>query len=145
MRAVVAVAAFAFGSAVAAPVPKELRKQDDKSRLIGTWNLARANVDGKDDPNYFWHSVTFSADGGSCFRYRQSPDEPYDDFMVDLAASPKTVTWRRSAAAAFGARPFEFRNGRLVMSTGKGTNKEPASLEPGPGIIVFEYERADAK
>lgn len=126
------------GAASAAPVPRELRKQDDRSRLIGTWSLAVANVDGKDDPNYFWHSVTFSADGTSCFRYKQLPDEPYERFAVDDAAAPKTVAWSKGGADAFKPRPFVFRAGRLVMSTGR-------ALEPGAGVIVFEYTRAESK
>lgn len=133
------------GSALAAPIPKELKKDDDKTRILGTWVLAKANVNGKHDPNYFWHSVTFSADGGSCFRYKTTAEEPYDKFEVDTASSPRTVTWLKASASVINPRPYAFRDGKLVMATRVGGGIEPTSLEPGPGIIVFEYERAEKK
>lgn len=146
MRSCLAVL-FVAGSALAAPVPKELKKEDDKTRILGTWVLARANVNGEDLAKYEPdHAMTFSADGRSCFRYgKGGSEEPYDKFVVDTAASPRTVTWLKAAAPLINPRPYEFRDGKLVMATRAGGGKEPTSLEPGPGVIVLIYERAEKK
>jgi uncharacterized protein (TIGR03067 family) len=141
------LAVLLAGSALAAPVPKELKKIDDKVAIVGTWVLASANVNGADvaryDPD---HSVKFSADGRSSFLYgKGGSEEPYDKFVVDTAASPRTVTWLKDTTTAINPRPYEFRGDKLVMATRAGGGKEPTSLEPGPGVIVFVYERAEKK
>lgn len=138
------VIVLALASATAAPVPKELKKQDDKTRILGTWVLARANENGKESPNYFWHSMTFDAEGNTRFQYKRGVDQIHQ-YTLDPAGTPKTLTWRQGANPGTGARPYEFRDGRLVMATTNTGRAQPATLDPGPGVIVLEYERADGK
>ncbi len=145
MRCLVVAVVFALGSADAAPVPKDFKKPDDKARLVGTWVLAGANVNGQEDRNYFWHSMTFAADGTNRFRYKDTPNQEENEFKLDTAAAPKTLTFLRNAAAVGHPRPYEFRDGRLVVAVGTGGQNPLNSLQPGPGVIVLEYERADGK
>ena len=144
MRSAVMLVGFLLTGADAAPVPKDFKKPDDKTRLVGTWALVKANVGGQDDPNYFWHAMTFAADGTNRFRYRDIPDQE-NEYKLDTAASPKTLSFLRNAAVVGHPRPYEFRAGRLVVAVGTGGQNPLDSLRPGPGVIVLEYERADAK
>ncbi len=144
MRCLVVAVVFALGSACAAPVPKDFKKPDDKTLIVGTWVLTRANLNGQENAEYFWHSMTFDADGNTRFRYKTIPDQE-NEFKLDTAASPKMLTWLKKSVVSGNPRPYAFRDGRLVMAVGEGDRKPVQSLEPGPGVIVLEYERADAK
>lgn len=144
MRPLFAVVAFALGAATAAPVPKELKKEDDKVAIVGKWEVARANVNGAEVAKYSpEHTVTFTAEGTATFQYPNIPDQP-NDFTLDTAASPKTMSFLRNAKAVGQPRPYEFRNGRLVVVIPMG-NVPAKSLEPGPDLIVIEYKRAEKK
>jgi len=139
------VAVGCVGPLVAAPVPKDFKKKlDDKVRILGTWVLASANVNGKVDPNYFWYSMTFNADGTNYFRYRAGADQ-HNDFKLDSLAKPKMLSFHRNGAIVGHPRPYAFRDGRLVVAVSIGDQKRLDSVEPGPGVIVLEYERLKGK
>jgi uncharacterized protein (TIGR03067 family) len=139
------VGLLAVAAVTAAPLPKELKKKDDKERIVGTWVLKRANVNGTEEPNYFWHSMTFDDKGGLRFKYKDGPDQTAT-YELDATARPKRMTSRFGDGKGHTqVAPYEFRDGRLVMAIPNGGRKELASVEPGPGVIVLEYERVEPK
>lgn len=146
MRTVLVVL-FVAGTAAAAPVPKELKKVEDKDRLVGKWEVARANVNGAEVANYNpAHTVAFTADGTATFQYPTLgiPDQP-NQFKLDTAAAPRLLSFVRNDVVVGQPRPYEFRNGRLVMAISLGDQKPIRTLEPGQGIILLEYKRAETK
>jgi hypothetical protein len=140
MRTVL-LALCGLGGVSAAPVPKELRKVEDKVFLVGKWESVGGREVAKYEPE---HTVTFTADGIATFKYPVGEDQP-NDFALDLAASPRLMTFTRSAQVIGQPRPYEFRAGRLVMAMSMGEQKPIRSLEPGPNVIVIEYKRAGTK
>ena len=89
MRCLVVAVVFALGSACAAPVPKDFKKPDDKTLIVGTWVLTRANLNGQENAEYFWHSMTFDADGNTRFRYKTIPDQENERRWPQLQSGRK--------------------------------------------------------
>jgi uncharacterized protein (TIGR03067 family) len=144
MRVAVA-AVFLAGAGLAAPVPKELKKADDKTRILGTWKIDRATRDGKELAQYSpVHTLTFHADGTLVFNYFDGDAPQVRAWKLDEAASPKQLLWGARPTPSDNRRLYAFRGDKLVVAR-RQNNVLPTSLEPGPGIIVIEYERVVSK
>ena len=146
MRSAAMLVGFLLTGADAAPVPKDFRKPDDKTRLIGTWAISRANENGKETPRFEpWHTLTFRADGVLVFKYPDGSPDQQAEWVIDPTAVPKRLAevWTEGAALNFNVA-YQFRDGRLVMAwTQDGT--PPKSVDPGPNVKVIEYKRAEGK
>ena len=87
MRPLFALLLVGFGTAAAAPVPKELRKPDDKNLIVGTWKPS--------DRNGCW--FRFAADGTLETWYPLNGNSPmkWTWTIADTKATPKRVTLTR--------------------------------------------------
>lgn len=146
MRQALVVLLLLAGAGLSAPVPKELKKQlPDKQRIVGVWRIDRATKDGKElarfEPH---HTLTFRADGVIVFTYSDGDTPQSKSWAIDEAADPKQVTWGSNANRSDTRRLYAFRGDRLFVARGKD-GELPASVDPGPGITVVEYVRAEVK
>lgn len=86
--------------APAAPVPKAVKKKDDKSQLLGTWKTT--SEDGKTGAAIWTHTYLFEDDG--LLKQWYGPTDRSDwDWAIDPEQTPKRMTWvnRKGAKNAF--------------------------------------------
>lgn len=84
------VALLLAGSAVAAPVPKAVKKRDDKSQLLGTWKTT--SEQGKTGKDIWTHTYLFE-DTGHLQQWYGPADSSNWDWTIDPAQTPKKMTW----------------------------------------------------
>jgi uncharacterized protein (TIGR03067 family) len=146
MRLCCCLAVLLAGSALAAPVPKELRKPDDKVAILGKWEIARANVNGKEVAKYFpEHTMTFRRDGTVVFEYPNGDTPQVLDWTLDPTETPKRFRCKMQRSEVSSSYRYAFREGRLVLAHTLGLKSVPDDLAPVPGISVVEYRRAGTK
>ena len=133
-------------AASAAPVPKDFKKPDDKTRLVGTWTVTLCNVSGREFPNPGWESLLIDADGGIRAVSREGTTVFEYATVLDPTAAPKRMPFRDTKTAAVMYEcVYQFTAGGLTISIPHDHKQPPASLDPGARATVYEFKRADAK
>jgi uncharacterized protein (TIGR03067 family) len=139
------VISLAVGSAAAAPIPKELKKADDKTRIVGTWAMTRCNVSGK-DTTASWQTITFDADGGVRAHSREERLILEFTTALDPVATPKRMPWRnKQTGDAMYECVYRLADGGLTIVVPHDHKTPPTSLDQAPRVTVYEFKRAAAK
>ena len=94
MRALVALILLTLPTALAAPVPKELKK-NDLARLEGEW------TEYSSDPNRrnFGYRFTFDRDGKAAIHEPKGDQSHHYTFQLEPDAVPPRLTWNGSRGA----------------------------------------------
>ena len=92
MRALLPLLLFGFGPLLAAQVPKEFRKGDDKALLAGTWKAHALSINGRPEQSIVTHTFRLEPDGRchTLFGNGQRSDWTY---TLDQTKTPKRMTW----------------------------------------------------
>ena len=123
-----------------APVPKELKKQDDAIAVLGTW--VAHTLDGKAGRPHT-HTFVFEPDGKCHTLYAEGQRSDWT-YTLDLTATPKRMQW---VAAGNGGRGtafdcvYEVSGDTFKLAFLTGNNKNPDKLEPGGGYTLYEMKR----
>ena len=136
MRPLFALLLVGSGSVAAAPVPKELRKPDDKNLIVGTWKPV--------SPKAGWFQ--FAADGTlqTWNDPLRSSEQAWTWEVVDQKATPKrakiTLVKGRSFECVYelDGDALKF---ALIMYPQKGV---PANVEEHPALQFFDLTRDKA-
>jgi uncharacterized protein (TIGR03067 family) len=139
MRPLLAVALLA-ALAPAAPVPRSLKKADDKTLLLGTWKTtSEAGKTGKD----IWtHTYHFHPDGH--LRQEFGPvSESNWDWAIDPEQTPKRMTWvnRKDPANAYDC-VYELDGDTLRLNYVGAKQTLPKAVGPQGGGYAIEMTRA---
>ncbi len=138
------IAVVSVSAVSAAPVPKDFKKPDDKTLLVGTWTMTRCNVGGREETGG-WKTLMIDADGAVKATQDGKPVFEYT-MTLDPTATPKRMPWRdKGGADARYECVYQFTAGGLTISIPHDHKQPPASVEPGPRVTVYEFKRADAK
>lgn len=117
---------LAVGSLSAAPIPKELKKADDKTALVGRWKPA--------DSSAQWYE--FKADG--TMKTWNAPNEgsavPYL-WTIDPTATPKRMTWANGRSGKVEWEAVYELDGNDLRMTYAHTPKVPTGIGAGFGIV----------
>lgn len=131
------------GSAVAAPVPKELKKEDDKARLRGAWSTESVNVSGQPWKDFSLHTMIFDADGGLRAKYHKGIADHTWTLKLDPDANPKRMSWIATDQKNDGYEcAYAFVGEQLVISIAHQKQNPPGSVLPGPTATVYHLNRA---
>jgi uncharacterized protein (TIGR03067 family) len=142
MRSVLAVL-LAVGSAVAAPVPKELKKEDDRTRLRGSWSTETANVSGQPWRDFSLHTLIFDGDNVLRAKYRTGLADATWTLKLDPEANPKRMSWVSADGKNDGYEcAYAFVGEQLVVSIAHQKQNPPGSVQPGPVVTVYHFNRA---
>lgn len=135
LLAAVVLTAFA----TAAPVPKTVKKQDDKTLLLGTWKTtSEAGKKGKD----IWtHTYRFNDDGHHQQWYGPK-DESNWDWAIDPEQTPKRMTWanRKDPSRAFDCT-YELDGDTLRLNYVPAKSPLPKGVGPNAGGYAVEMTR----
>jgi uncharacterized protein (TIGR03067 family) len=130
---------LAAGTLTGAPVPKELKKPDDKTALLGTW--VAHTLDGKAGRPHT-HTFVFEPDGKCHTLYGEGQRSDWT-YTLDLAATPKRMRWA-AAGAGRGTTfdcAYEVVGDTFKLAFLTGNNKSPDKLEPNAGFTLYEMKR----
>lgn len=89
MRPLLALAVL-IGFASAAPVPKALKKNDDRTLLLGTWKTISEH--GKTGKDIWTHTYHFE-ESGHLQQWFGPTDTSNWDWTIDPEQTPKRMTW----------------------------------------------------
>lgn len=137
MRPLIALALLAV-LAPAAPVPKALKKKDDKALLVGTWKVTCE--DGKAGASIHTHTYRFDEDGNQKQWYGKGADMSEWTWAIDPEASPKRMTWVSQTQGTFEC-VYELSGEGLKMAYTRGHQKQPPTAFTGPGVHLIELVR----
>jgi uncharacterized protein (TIGR03067 family) len=127
------------GTLLAAPVPKELRKKDDRAAIVGTWRTVRH--DGRAENANTW--FRFEADGTLRTWHGQHPNssQSWTWALADPTATPKRATLAQVGGAKYECL-YELAGDTLkigfVMNANAGL---PTRVELHPAIQLYEMTR----
>lgn len=130
------------GTTAAAPVPKAVKKADDKTALVGTWRVTAETLNGRNE-RVTDDTFMFDAEGILTIRPK-NPDmyKPHWTFKLDSEASPRRMQLSLSVKGPFERElVYELDGDTLKVGfINKGANP-PAAVEPGDGLNLFVMTR----
>ncbi len=141
MRALAILLLIAAPGAVAAPVPKELKKSD-ADRIVGLWTQTGScngggNVNPPDGTSWKFEAggkASIIQKGGGAMR----GDIKY---AVDPAADPKAFDWIAPWGEWFGVYTLDGDSLTVYISSGKGKTGRNLIPKTGPGIEMYSFKR----
>ena len=140
MHSLLALALLA-GFAAAAPVPKVLKKKDDKTALAGTWLVTELTVNGRNN-NVSYNTFTFDAEGKVTLRYKK--DDPGGSawtWTIDPEATPPRMQWATQPGRNDWDLVYEVDGDSLKVGFISKGAKPPAKVEPGDGLTLYVMTR----
>lgn len=130
MRPLLAIALL-VGLALAAPVPKELKKKDDATAIIGTWKPASTGT----------CHFKFNDDGTMRTWHSPNIGSPIDwTYTLDPIATPKTMKLTTAKGKETHDCIYELDGDGLKIAFVLGA-KDPKKVEAGPGLQLYEQTR----
>ena len=125
--------------ALAAPVPKELKKTDAQA-ILGTWDMVS-------------HSHNGGPAGPQTVKWRLEPEgkafimNPSDTaiaFKLHPELTPKGFDWQWPNSMHLGLYELDGDTLKVVITAGNSTER-PTELKPGPNVIYCEFKRVGAE
>lgn len=141
MRALLLSLALLAGSATAAPVPKSIKKVDDKTAILGRWKVTEITVNGR-PTTASYHTFVFTDDGKLTLLSGTEQTGPLWTWTVDDTASPRTMKWTT-------ANPwdcvYDLDGDSLKLGLLNKGAKTPAKVEPTEGLTLYVMTREPSK
>ncbi len=126
MRALAFVLLIAAPVALAAPVPKELKKKNDLERVVGAWTqLPNGGI---------WK---FEADGGAAIGGTAGIK-----YAIDFAAEPTTFDWIAPWGKWYGVCEFKDETFTIYLRPERDNKGRNLELKASPGVEVYSFKRA---
>ena len=129
MRALAFVLLISAPAAVAAPVPKELKKTGGLEEIGGAW------VHPSDGSGW-----KLEADGTAAIHNAGWPPKDGIRFAIDSNADPKTFDWIAPWGQYYGV--YELKGDTLTLYLSNlAKEKRHRELKAGPGVEVYGFKR----
>lgn len=129
--------ALLLALSLAAPVPKEIKKADDTTTLLGKWETVTADYSGK--PGMTGAVFRFDADGAGGVTPPMTPTEISAKYTLDSTSNPKRFEWALgSGGKSIGT--YEL-NGDVLKVAFGSNGKQPANAAPGADVSFYEMKR----
>ncbi len=141
MRALAFVLLIAAPAALAAPVPKELRKSD-LHRLAGTWANTGSCTGGvviapPDGSNW-----RFDTEGKAAILNAGQPPKEGIRFVLDSTTEPKSFDWIAPWGSWYGV--YELKDNTFTIYLNSlGIEKRNRQAAVGPGVQMYSFKRSE--
>ncbi len=121
--------------ALAAPVPKEL-KRTDATAILGTWQMVvQSNSGGPATPEAVkWR---LESDGKA---FIMNPGDTAIGYKLHPGLSPKGFDWQWPTSLHMGLYELDGDTLKVVITSGASTVR-PTELKPATGVIYCEFKR----
>ena len=139
MRPLFAVALL-VGLAPAAPIPKALKKSDDKTLIVGTWQVHTLTVSGRkaDISN---DTFVFDAEGKVKLLNGGRDNGSFWTWTIDPDASPPGMRWASNGGRNNWDCVYELSGDTLKVGFISSGAKRPEKVEPGASLTLYEMTR----
>jgi uncharacterized protein (TIGR03067 family) len=128
--------------ALAAPVPKELKKAGDETTVLGAWESVVADYSLK--PGAAGAVFRFAAEGkGGVTPPPGMGNEISATYTIDPTANPKRFEWKLGGAGTASVATYELDGDTLKLAFGEA-GKQPAAAAPAQGVSYYELKRVKA-
>lgn len=133
------------GLATAAPVPKAVKKLDDKSAIVGTWTVTDLTVNSrKVDISY--KTFTFDAEGKVTLRYAKDAGNGSSwTWTIDDSTTPRRMQWTTQPGRNDWDLVYEVDGDSLKVGFIAKGSKPPTAVEPGDGLTLYIMTRDTTK
>ena len=121
----------------AAPVPKELKRTDERA-ILGTWQMVvHANNAGPATPEAVkWR---LEPDGRA---FIMNPADTAIGYKLHPELSPKGFDWQWPTSLHMGLYELDGDTLRVFITSAASTVR-PTELKPAPGVIYCEFKRIE--
>ena len=138
MRTLILLAcSAAFASA--APVPKELKK-DELARFEGVWWEMRCNDTDSSDLNGS-RQFSFNRDGSAGIHSKAGAAPSQYKFALDSTTTPRSFTWVPTRGGIEYNAIYKFDGDRLAIVFTNSNKPRPIEVRPGAGDVYYELVR----
>ncbi len=140
LHPVLTIALFA-GFADAAPVPKALKKEDDKTAMTGTWQVTEYTEGGQNAVSSHGTFV-FGAEGVVTLRSKKNDMySPSWMFSLDTSASPRRMQLLMGKRLVIRELVYELDGDNLKVGFINDGANPPTKVEPGDGLTLYVMTR----
>jgi uncharacterized protein (TIGR03067 family) len=138
MRHLIAVLSL-VGFATAAPVPKSLKKADEKSLIVGTWKTTSEG--GKTGKDINTHTYHFGDEGVVRQEFGQGQESNWE-WAIDPTQTPKRMTWvnRKNSKDCYHCA-YELDGDVLRLNCSSANSPMPMGVGPKGGGYAIEMTR----
>ena len=137
MRRSVFVLLLAVPLAAGAPVPKEIRRPDDLSRMAGDWREVPADGAVRKGTNY---RFTFDKDGRAAIHEADGRASYRYTFALDPQTAPPSLTWSSSGGGPNYRGAYRLDGDTLAFVFVPNDQPFPKEVKPGLGTY-YELRR----
>lgn len=132
---------LAVGPLVAAPVPKDFKRPNDRARLVGLWKVQSLTLNGQANAQISTVTFGFAADGRCHTLYGQGQRSDWT-YTLDLKANPRRMRWVKAdnPGTTFDC-VYELDGDTLKLGFIASGKPAPAKAEPGPDLTLYEMTR----
>ncbi len=144
MRSLLALALLA-GFATAAPVPKAVKKKDDKAMIAGRWLVTELTVNGR-NTNVSYNTFTFDTEGKVTLRSKK--DDPSGSawtWTIDPTVDPPGMQWATQNGKNDWQLVYEVTADTLKVGFIAKGAKPPTKVEPCDGLTLYVMTRDTSK
>ncbi len=131
------IIALLVGVAPAAPVPKAVKKADDKTLLLGSWKVSEVTANGK-PATVSYHTFVFTEDGKLTLLSGAEKTGPQWTWTIDPSATPRAMKW---ATGNPWDCVYDLDGDSLKLGLLNKGASVPATVEPGDGMTLYVMTR----
>ena len=130
-----------FSPLVAAPVPKPLKKQDDRKAILGYWRGDVLNPGQGGNPNFY--RFHFGDDGTCGIGSGSTPSAPdsSSEYALDPTHTPKRMKWLNGPQKTEWLCVYELDGDVLRVGFVHAKSEVPPDVTPRAGVTVYELKR----
>lgn len=127
---------------VAAPIPKEVKVNNDAQRILGKWQSEFLSTNGEDKQPVANTRFRFEADGKCMIMYgcRDNRD-PDCEYSLETIASPRRMKWLNGTDMRVYACLYELDEDSLKIAFSKAVTETPANLDPAQNTSIYYLKR----
>ncbi len=125
----------------AAPVPKEIKRNNDKIRILGNWKQEFMSLRGAEKQPETISTFQFDADGKCGISYDNSPRQNDSEYSLDPTSSPGKMKWLNGTEKTEWRCLYEIENDTLKVCFIEHNAEVPSVLATGKNATIYYLKR----
>ncbi len=133
--------ALAASGLSAAPIPKELKRDNDKVRILGKWKQEFLAMRGGEKQPDTSATFRFSPDGGCGITSGNATRENPSEYTLDAASTPRKMKWLNGPEKTEWRCLYELDGDSLKVCFIDHNTEVPAVLAPAANATIYYLKR----
>ena len=128
--------AFASSALSAAPVPKEIKRDNDEFRILGKWEQAFLSLHGAEKQADTTIAFHFEAGGKCSIAYGDGPSQNPSKYTLDGAPSPRRMKWLNGPEKTEWRCMYEVEGDTLKVCFIDSNTEMPTAISPAKNATI---------